>query len=475
VAAVQAFNYLLPSAAIRLLAIARTASRYGERLTGHSAALRSLAHLRVALFERMLSPPVPDPARSSGAAAARLMQDVATLEDQLIRAPTRTGAWAGLAAALLCVALAGWAALLAAFALSLIALIAARRLAQRRLPQAATAVQSRIADLKALLVGHASAAADIAAYGLAGRLGAQLLAEAAALDAARLRLARAEAMLQTLPVIAGGLAVAAILHLSTASLPFTMLCALAATGAAELLATLTRSMGRDAIMQASMARLEEIAVLPPTPAPTTAPDAAPPALSFMLDGAPVALAPGSRVAIIGPSGSGKTRLVEALAGWREADPALRIMAGAAATPQERRPLFALAPQDCQLIAGTVQDNLRMARKGLADDALWHALDLACLAEDVRALPHGLESWVGDGGTRLSGGQRKRLALARALLAGRPWLILDEPSEGLDPATEARLRAKLSRWLDETGTGLILVTHREALLPLTNRTISLTAS
>ena len=81
-------------------------------------------------------------------------------------------------------------------------------------------------------------------------------------------------------------------------------------------------------------------------------------------------------------------------------------------------------------------------------------------------------WLGGDGARLSGGQRRHIALARALLADRPWLVLDEPSEGLDSATEARLVDNLARWLDQTGTGLILVSHRPAMITLTDRRISL---
>ena len=90
------------------------------------------------------------------------------------------------------------------------------------------------------------------------------------------------------------------------------------------------------------------------------------------------------------------------------------------------------------------------------------------------MPHGLDQWVGDGGARLSGGQRKRLSIARALLAGRPWLLLDEPSEGLDMATEARLAGHLDAWLRETGTGVVVVSHRPIFLSLVGkgRTINL---
>jgi ATP-binding cassette subfamily C protein CydC len=104
--------------------------------------------------------------------------------------------------------------------------------------------------------------------------------------------------------------------------------------------------------------------------------------------------------------------------------------------------------------------------------MWTALDVACLDREIRSMPLQLESWIGDGGSRLSGGQRKRLSLARALLAGRPWLLLDEPSEGLDPEAEVRLVSQLDRWLAATGTGLIVVSHRPALWALAPRRLDL---
>jgi len=84
---------------------------------------------------------------------------------------------------------------------------------------------------------------------------------------------------------------------------------------------------------------------------------------------------------------------------------------------------------------------------------------------VRRLPRGLQTWIGDGGEVLSGGERRRLSLARAYLRPAPWLLLDEPTEGLDAATEARLLEALDRRLRRTGQGAVIVSHRPAPLVL----------
>ena len=138
----------------------------------------------------------------------------------------------------------------------------------------------------------------------------------------------------------------------------------------------------------------------------------------------------------------------------------RLLCGGKKPSAQTRPAFAHAPQDAALIAGTVRANLALAGPH-PDDALWDALADAALEARVRALPQGLDTWIGENGERLSGGERRRLSLARALLRDAPWLLLDEPTEGLDPATETLVVQRLDARLKRTGQGLVLVSHRPA--------------
>jgi ATP-binding cassette subfamily C protein CydC len=164
------------------------------------------------------------------------------------------------------------------------------------------------------------------------------------------------------------------------------------------------------------------------------------------------LEPGSRLVLTGPSGCGKTTLIERLLALRsplsarsdksrdEGKEEMALVLNGrpidALSAPILRAAFAHAPQDAAMIAGTVRANLALAG-ARADEALWDALADAALEARVRALPQGLDTWIGENGERLSGGERRRLSLARALLRDAAWLLLDEPTEGGDAATEAR--------------------------------------
>ena len=180
----------------------------------------------------------------------------------------------------------------------------------------------------------------------------------------------------------------------------------------------------------------------------------------VFDGLTLEMPEGTRVALLGPSGAGKSTLA-ALALKVVAPRSGHVLLGgvdiALLPAASVRSRIGWLGQATHLFDDTIRANLLLARPDADEPALWAALDAARVGDTVRALPDGLDTWVGEGGTRFSGGQGRRLALARALLSEAPILILDEPCSGLDAETE---RAFLET-LNETAAGrsVILITHR----------------
>jgi ATP-binding cassette subfamily C protein CydC len=472
-ATARAFNYLVPSAVIRLLAILRTIGRYFERLLSHRAALSSLASVRTLMFRKAASAEAAGTLRLSGGEAAALLgNDVDALEDRFIRDPAIAGAVAGSVTAVGLSSLAGLGAAMGTATCLGLAALATKVLARRRLPGPAREAAAALAALKADLTENAAAAGEIAVWDLTDRVSAQLEKRATASDEAQRVLARREAQVAIILPAAAGIASAGAIATASGGPALAAMAALAAAAAGEALVGISRAQIRAPAVDAALDRLRALSSTPDlgVAAPIDSPTL------LIGTGAQVhEFAPGDRLAIIGRSGTGKTRLLETLAGLRNDAPQRLLVSGEPATSlglARLRQTFALVPQNAMLIAGTILDNLRLARPGITEAALWDALETACLAQEVRRLPAGLHQWVGEGGSQLSGGQRKRLALARGLLAGRPWLLLDEPSEGLDARTETELAASLELWLKRTQSGLVLVSHRPALLRLCQRNVEL---
>jgi ATP-binding cassette subfamily C protein CydC len=200
-------------------------------------------------------------------------------------------------------------------------------------------------------------------------------------------------------------------------------------------------------------------------------------LPWVFDGLSLEVPPGSRIAIVGPTGAGKSTLVSILLRFREYEVgSIRLVEGngrgyelRGLRGEEARSLFSVVPQSPYLFHSTIRENLLIAAS-LNEEAIHSALAAAQLETFISRLPDGLDTIVGETGAEVSGGELKRIAVARALLKEAPVYVLDEPTEGLDEGTADAL---LSAVEEKTrGRTLIIISHRARDISLAQEVIRL---
>lgn len=181
--------------------------------------------------------------------------------------------------------------------------------------------------------------------------------------------------------------------------------------------------------------------------------------------------PGETVAVVGPSGAGKSTLFQLA--QRFYDPqsgSVRIdgVALPSADPADIRERMALVPQDTVLFASSARDNLRYGQWDATDEQIWEAARAANAEKFLRELPEGLDSYMGEAGTRLSGGQRQRVSIARALLRNTPILLLDEATSALDAESEKLVQDALDKLMQDRTT--LVIAHRLATIRSADRIV-----
>jgi ATP-binding cassette subfamily C protein CydC len=503
---------------VRALAIGRGVLRYAERLTGHDAVLRMLTDVRARVFATLAASretrvarvargtvePSEPPRAHSGDTLSRLVSDVDAVQDLMLRVLV-PGAAAAVVGSLSVagVALASPAAALALAAGLLVAGGAlpavAARWSRRTADQVAPLRGALAVDAVDLTVG----AADLAAFGATGtaraaarrraaelaRLERRLAVTGWAVDAAGVLVAGVTAAAVTVTALRAGTDATMVAVLAVVTLTAVEAC-LALLGAARRWTEIRGSLARIAPLLTAPAGAPPAAGGPesrersdraewsPTGRPSGDPARAsganargavrldgvtvryrpdgPPALS----GVDLALPPGHRLAVVGPSGAGKSTLLAVLTGTVRPAAGAVTLAGtdlAEYDPDELPRAVGGLLADAYVFHATVRENLLLGNGGAAPEELAEACRAAGLLAWVRRQPDGFDTVVGADGGQLSGGQRQRLALARALLAAPGVLLLDEPTEGLDPAAaDEVLAGALAAAGNRT---VVLVTHR----------------
>ncbi len=470
--------------AVRFFGLARPLARYLERLASHDVALRLLARIRVRFYERLepLAPAELDAYRK-GDLLGRMVGDVEALQSLYLR---------GLGPPVVCL-------VVAAAAVGVSAAI---------LPQAAVVLAcgllagATVVPLVGWRLGQAAAGAAAAKGSLSAELlevlgGAPELvmcsAEAAAMarlgevDRAVVRLSRREGLAAgvteglgiaiTGATVAGVLAVA-VTQRSAGTIDGVLVATLALLSLAsfEAVSPLPQAARELSATLAAASRVLDIAdreprvgdPARPAPIPSGRPTFALEHVTArysadgpaVLDDVSLALAPGRRVALVGPSGSGKTTVANLLLRFLDPADGRVTLDGRdlrAYRQEDVRRVLAVAGQNGHLFATTIRENVRLAKPDATDAEVEEALRLARISDWVATLPDGLDTHVGEEGRWLSAGQRQRINLARALLAGRPVVILDEPTAHLDSATAEALMDDVLDVLGEKT--LLLITHR----------------
>ncbi len=484
VATAQLFNFFFPSVGVRLLALARTAARYGERIVSHEATFRILETLRAWCYRR-IEPLVPAglSRHHSGDLLSRIITDIDTLDNLYLRVLSPS-AVAILMTLLMGLFIGRFNSLMALVTVG--ALITAGAgipiLAQRLAQTAARRLNDRTADLRTALVECIYGLAALLSCGAQDRFLLHLEARHQALVENQSQMSRIAGLTAALMSLTSGLAVVATLAIGVAAvnaailtgphLAMLALAVIASFDAVAMLPTAYQYLGQT--RRAATRILEVTEVQPAVSYPPQSQvwdggfDIEFRDVTFryaddsraVLENIDLHIPAGCHMAVMGDTGAGKSTLLYLLA--RFEDPSageIRL----ARQPIDRfsevdlRGLICTIDQRAYIFSGTIRENLLIACPEAEDEALRDALAVVGLRDFVSGLPEGLETWVGEAGRLLSGGQARRLAVARAVLSDAPIWIFDEPTEGLDRETaEVMMNALLERgWLKT----VIVITHQ----------------
>ena len=495
---IVALDIFTPGAGIRLAAITRTVARYFERLVTHEATFWLLADLRQALFERLLGLDEAQlRALGRGDTLNRLTADVDTLDHLFLGVigPAASAALLTVVAGLLLGILVDpWLAL-ATLGLLLALAPSLAEVGRHRGRRASRALVGALPELRREAGDSLEGLEELIAYDLGARQGRALGERSARAIGLQETLARLDASSQGQVTFAAFLATWAALALGIGLLergaingPLLGLVVLGVLALGEAWTALPGAWRRLEQCRGAADRLGDtmtqspLLPRPARPLPPRGRDLALERVSFryrpelppVLENFDLAVGAGERIAVVGPSGAGKTTLAMLL--MRQLDP----QAGTARLggidlrqldPDALRRHIGLLAQRPVLFRDTLAANLRLARPEATDAELHRALEIAGLSNFVAGLAEGLDTWIEEDAANVSGGEARRIALARLVLTDCPVVVLDEPTTGLDANTARALATTLDAWLESRTA--VMITHDPELLPPYDRVVRIT--
>ncbi|HIC2038482.1 cysteine/glutathione ABC transporter ATP-binding protein/permease CydC [Enterobacter soli] len=482
VAGLYSFNYMLPAAGVRGAAITRTAGRYFERLVSHDATFRVLQHLRIYTFSKLLPLSPAGLARfRQGELLNRVVADVDTLDHLYLRVISPlVGAFVVIVVVTLGLCTLDVTIALTLGGIMLLTLFLLPPLFYRAGKPTGENLTRLRGEYRQQLTSWLQGQAELTLFGASQRYRARMESTELNWHEAQRRQSELTAFSQALMMLIGGFAVVAMLWMASggvggntqpgALIALFVFCALAAF---EALAPVTGAFQHLGQVIASAVRITQITEQEPEVQFHTQQTAVPAQVALQLqditfayagqtqnalEGINLSVSAGARIALLGRTGCGKSTLLQLLTrAWDPQhgnilfnDVPLREF-----SEHALRKTVSVVPQRVHLFSATLRENLRLAAPEASDDVLSAMLErvgLYKLLED-----DGLNSWLGEGGRQLSGGELRRLAIARALLHDAPLMLLDEPTEGLDATTESQILDLLANAM--VGKTVIMVTHR----------------
>ncbi|NQW08792.1 MAG: thiol reductant ABC exporter subunit CydC [Alphaproteobacteria bacterium] len=482
---------------LRALAVGRAIARYLERLLTHEATFRVLADLRLWFFKQTapLSPGRLDGLRASDL-LSRLVGDIDALDGLYLRLIT-PGVVAIAAAMILAVVLGGVSMVMAVLVLGLFALagIGVPAVAERAGRDVGAEQVVAVARLRTATVDYVQGITDLLVNQAEARQAARIQAAGHQRDTAGHRQAIIAAWSAAATQVTTHLALIAVIltgawavHTGRAGLGGVVLALFVTLAAFEAVAPLPgawQTLGR---IKTAARRLLEVATTEPAvsdpPPDRRVPVPSETTLRFegvtfqypgsetaALRGIDLTIAEGERVAITGPSGAGKSTLLSLIVRFHDPDAGRVTLDGVDLRDLAQVELLSrigVLSQATAIFAGTLRQNLLLGRAEADEETLRAALATAGLDSFVGSLPDGLDTWLGEAGVAVSGGEARRIALARVLLKDAPILLLDEPTEGLDADTEAEVIQALGAFIE--GRTVLLISHRPAPLALADRVL-----